>query len=40
MPKYRFALPPLEEQQAIAGMLDAVDEAAEQARRERAGLQD
>ena len=38
--KYRFALPPLEEQQAIAGMLDAVDEAAEQARRQRAGLQD
>ena len=37
--KYRFALPPLEEQQAIAGMLDAVDEAAERARGERTGLQ-
>ena len=33
-------LPSLPEQQAIASMLDAVDEAVEQARRERAGLQD
>ena len=37
--KYRFALPPLEEQQAIAGMLDAVGEAAERARGKRTGLQ-
>ena len=31
--------PPLEEQQAIAGMLDAVDDAIERARGERASLQ-
>lgn len=36
---FPIALPPLEEQQAIAGMLDAVDAAVERAREERASLQ-
>ena len=35
----RLAMPPLEEQLAIAGMLDAVDEAIKRTRSERAGLQ-
>ena len=37
--RYSFALPPLEEQQAITDMLDTVDATVERAREERASLQ-